>query len=588
MDRLRQSIGTIQASLGGLSASQKMLMVMLAAVLGLTLLVVSQFAGRTEYVEFLSGASPEDRNAALVSLKAAGYPIQQDASGKVLVKPEDATVMMARLAEQGKLPSNTSDILDRIAAAPTWLSTRDDKRAAMARARAAELSRWIGAMQGIEKAQVFLDVPEAIGIGVPARTPRASVMVWPRGGDGVGLPQRTVDAIARLIGGAVTGLDATKVVVTDAVAGRDYKVRDESESGASDYREHVARTERDYREKLQKLVAHIPGAVVEVTADVDFTRVNSVREKALPLGEGTVSVVSKTIESNKNQQNITPGSDGATGANVATNVGANGGSGEKNEEVKNDTEFTVLPGKQVDRITDSRGMPTRLVASVNIPRDAIVAMIKVEKAPPPTGDAGAGGAAAPAADGAKEQPPTEQEITARFEREKTELASTIKPHLMGRTPEGGPVEGEVRVAMVSGGGMGVVGLASMNGGGGGGDGGMLSLVMGSGGGGGLIDKVLMGVLALVSLGMMLMMVRKAGKKLNIPTPEELVGLPPPKLDSGESVVGEADEGDAPLAGIELGEEQLRVEKMRQQVTELVKQKPDMAAKLINRWIAVEP
>ncbi len=588
MDRLRQSMSTIQASLGGLSASQKMLMVMLAAVLGLTLLVVSQFAGRAEYVEFLADASPEERNAALVSLRSVGYPVKQDANGKVLVKPEDATVMMARLAEQGKLPSNTSDILDRIAAAPTWLSTRDDKRAAMARARAAELSRWIGAMQGIEKAQVFLDVPEAIGIGVPARTPRASVMVWPRGGDGVGLPQRTVDAIARLIGGAVTGLDATKVVVTDAVAGRDYKVRDDSESGASDYREHVARTERDYREKLQKLVAHIPGAVVEVTADVDFTRVNSVREKALPLGEGTVSVVSKTIESNKNQQNITPGSDGATGANVATNVGASGGSGEKNEEVKNDTEFTVLPGKQVDRITDSRGMPTRLVASVNIPREAIIAMIKLEKAP--TADAAADGAANGAAEGAKEQPPSEQEITTRFEREKTELAGTIKPHLMGRTPEGGPVEGEVRVAMVSGGGMGVGGggLASFtSGGGGGGDGGMLSLVLG-GSGGGLIDKALVGVLALVSLGMMLMMVRKAGKKLNIPTPEELVGLPPPKLDSGESVVGEADEGDAPLAGIELGEEQLRIEKMRQQVTELVKQKPDMAAKLINRWIAVEP
>jgi hypothetical protein len=113
--------------------------------------------------------------------------------------------------------------------------------------------------------------------------------------------------------------------------------------------------------------------------------------------------------------------------------------------------------------------------------------------------------------------------------------------------------------------------------GGGGGGGLLSL------GGGVLDKALLGALVVVALGMMFMLVRKSGKKPNMPTAEELVGLPP-ELEAPSDVIGDALEGDSPLSGIEVGEDEVQSQKMLEQVADLVKDSPETAAKLLNRWI----
>ena len=89
-----------------------------------------------------------------------------------------------------------------------------------------------------------------------------------------------------------------------------------------------------------------------------------------------------------------------------------------------------------------------------------------------------------------------------------------------------------------------------------------------------------------ALGMMALMVKRAGKRVDMPTPEELVGLPP-ALETKTDLVGEADETETAMAGIEVGEEEIKASKMRESVSEFIKQNPDAASKLLNRWVAVE-
>jgi flagellar biosynthesis/type III secretory pathway M-ring protein FliF/YscJ len=101
-----------------------------------------------------------------------------------------------------------------------------------------------------------------------------------------------------------------------------------------------------------------------------------------------------------------------------------------------------------------------------------------------------------------------------------------------------------------------------------------------------MDTVILGALALVAVGMMLSMVRKAGRKVDLPTAEELVGIPPALKNAGD-LVGEADEGDTAMAGIEVGDDQLKTSKILEQVGKLVDESPGDAAKLINRWVVVE-
>jgi flagellar biosynthesis/type III secretory pathway M-ring protein FliF/YscJ len=102
----------------------------------------------------------------------------------------------------------------------------------------------------------------------------------------------------------------------------------------------------------------------------------------------------------------------------------------------------------------------------------------------------------------------------------------------------------------------------------------------------MVEMIVLGVLALVSVGMMFSMVKRAGKKVDLPTAEELVGLPP-ALDVAGDMVGEADESDSPMAGIEISDDEVKLQKMREQVAELIAQNPESAASLIGRWISEE-
>ncbi|HLO42449.1 MAG TPA: hypothetical protein VK176_15610, partial [Phycisphaerales bacterium] len=185
--------------------------------------------------------------------------------------------------------------------------------------------------------------------------------------------------------------------------------------------------------------------------------------------------------------------------------------------------------------------------------------------------------------------PTEAEITARFDAEKTRIVASLTPHVQTRDSKGNVTSGDVVVSMVSmdmpalaggegGGLLGTIGLGG--GGGGGGGGGILSL------GGGMIDTIVLGVLALIALFMMLSMVKKSAKSLELPTAEELVGVPPQVELKGEAI-GEAAEGEMAMSGIEIDDQEMRMAKMLESVNEMVQQDPTMAAQALNRWVQLD-
>jgi hypothetical protein len=215
------------------------------------------------------------------------------------------------------------------------------------------------------------------------------------------------------------------------------------------------------------------------------------------------------------------------------------------------------------------------VATVSVPRGYVIAAIQSEKA-------AAGGA--PGTEAAPAPAPSEAEVQARFDAERKSIEEAVRPHLQARTTEGQLVPGEVMVALVAGeGGIASTPLRRGSGaaGSGGGGGGVATILAY---GGGIIDKVVLGALALVAVGMMFLMVRKAGKKVELPSPEQLVGLPP-ALATRSDLVGEADESETPIEGIEVGEDEIKAGKLREQVSELIKKSPEIAGNMLNRWVS---
>src|SRR5690606_31283406 len=89
---------------------------------------------------------------------------------------------------------------------------------------------------------------------------------------------------------------------------------------------------------------------------------------------------------------------------------------------------------------------------------------------------------------------------------------------------------------------------------------------------GRVETVALGALAAVSLAMMMLMVRKGAKAVSMPSAEELVGIPP-ALATASDLIGEAEEGDTAMVGIEIDDQTLKTQKMLEEVAEMVKSKP---------------
>lgn len=585
MDQIRRALATVGKQLGQLGTTQKLLIASLAVIVLMVLFVVSQYASKPKTEELALGQrSVEEIQAAMATLRGAGIEARMSESGAIVVPVGRRSDAMSKLGEARQLPADSTFLFRDLIQSQNWWASREQNTRNYHFALRNELGRQIGSYSGVKSAEVNLDIPENTGLGAAARKPTASVSVVTTGG--VPLAQSTVDAIAVHVAGAVAGLDVDRVRVIDAANGRQRKPSTKDDLLPTTYLEQATRVETQTREKLLELLSYIPGVVVAVTAQVDVTQVNAQVQKNLDKGEGTVAMVKKETNSSTTQnepsRGAEPGLRSNTGADLAR---ASSGAGSKLEQTQDDREMENFVGTRTERIIDPRGMPTRLAVSVNVPQGYVVQLLQKEKAAA-AGATGAPGAPAGGGQSPNNAAPTDAEIEARFAKEQAKVVASLTPHVKTVGADGRPITGDVVVSMIPmdappagvSGGAGGAGAAPTGGVGG--------LIGGLALGGSMIDKVVLGALALVALFMMLSLVRRAARRVELPTAEELVGVPP-TLTTPTDMVGEADEGETALAGIEVNESEMRSRKILESVGEMVKQDPESAAKLVNRWMATE-
>lgn len=585
MEQFRQVVATIQRYLGQLTTVHKLLIGSLAVIAAMALFLVSQYAGQASMVDFAPGASAEEQQRAAAFLSQRGIPfVVTGASVRVPSGQRDAA--FAQWAQSGEMPGDKDRLFRALIEKQAWYNTRQMNDQIYNRALESELAATITNFAGVRSASVVISAPERIGLGAAVIRPTATVAVFTD--NNAPLSQSTVDAIAGFVAGAKAGLDSSRVTVIDAVQNRQMRARGPEDWSASTYLEHARKVEETTREKLGELLGFIPGVMIAVTAQVDVTQLRRETVSHPKPGEGTVSLPSKEQTVQNNQTGGGPGGEPGVRSNAALDINQGPGSaGSVSTQKTEETQYENHVGLTKDSVVDPKGMPTMVAVSVNVPRGYIAALL--EQANAAGGNPPAGGAAAPA----------EAAVTDKFEKDvKPAVMEMILPHVRAMTQAANAnvdpqtlrtmLLTQVNVAMIpldlsggviSGGG-GMVG--SMLGGGGGGTSGGLSGLLGSG----ILDRVILVGLSLAAMGMMVMMVRKAGRKIELPTPEELVGVPP-KLEARNDLIGEADESDTPMAGIEVGEDEVRSQKMLEQVGELVSTSPEQAAKLLTRWIQVE-
>jgi flagellar biosynthesis/type III secretory pathway M-ring protein FliF/YscJ len=578
MDQLRRIMASINKQLKPTSASFKVAVAAIVLVVLLALYIVAQSAGRAEMQELLPGVAAPDQVAAKNHLDNLGIK-NELRGGKLYVASGDAIRAKAVLAESGALPNDKTLMFENLLAKQSWTNSKQQNEQNYLVALQNELSSTIQHFRGVKSAKVIIDVPESVGLGAAVRKPTASATVFTSNGEP--MPQSMVDAVAGFISGSRAGLDVTRVRIIDGANHAQRRARTEEDTVSGTYLEQAAKVEAQTREKVLDLLSYIPDVIVAVTAQVDVTRVTAQVQNFLPENKGTVSLDRKTTDSTSSSTETTPSAEPGLGSNVTADINrGNGVAGSRTETNENTTEKENHVGSRSESIVDPKGHPTMVAVSVNVPKGFVAA-----QKPAPAAGAAAPTAPAPITDADQDFQEIRKTIIASVKpqvRAMTVLANgntdpkaiealvdqSISVNLIPDPPRAAPTTLPTGI------------LASFTAGGSNGGGGMLNL------GGGLIDKAVLGLLALVAMTMMIMMVKRAGRKTEIPSAEELVGLPP-ALEAQGDVIGEADEGEMAMPGIEVGEDEMQSQKMLEQVGELVSTSPEAAAKLIGRWINVE-
>jgi flagellar M-ring protein FliF len=548
MDFIRKWLAQIQLQLANLSISQKMLIATLAIIIPVSLWFVFQYAASPMMAPVLDQPIDAARRAQIISY-LDGRGIRYDTVGdRIRVPMEKRYDVLAGLQMSELLPEDTSRGFDALVTQQTWWNSSQQNRQLYMIAKQNVLAQIVRKYPWVRDATVIISMPEQAGFGASHQRPSASVNVVTAGS---ALDQKKVDAVAGLVSGSVAGMLPSDVVVIDAAQGRQWKTKAPGEISTSDYLEQIHAQERHVHEKITSALQYIRNVIVAVNVEVDLTAKRT--ESTTFNREGSVELL--TSEENKTSKTTDgvaaaePGVRANTGADVAA---AAASKGTTTEETR--TAFEPHAGQNRVSAVDPGGAPTRISATVNVPRSFFVALFKQSK---------------PGDDKAE---PKDDDLKPLIEEHLGRIKKQIEPLVMTKQtgtvvvdvyPDTGP-------ALVNG--VNIDPASAATG----------STLMVNG----MAKNIGLGALAMVSLTLMLMMVRKAGQKPRTPTVQELAGVPPP-VPTEDELIGEAEESDPTLTGMELTEDAIRHRKLAEQVSEMVKTNPSEVATIVRRWIRKE-
>ncbi len=312
-----------------ISALQRFGIGRLAAILG----VAAGVAAALFALVLNAGSEPKALLYSNLDLKEAGSITQAlDQAGiKYDVKGDGSTIMVPRdkvastrimLSSKG-LPTSGSvgyEIFDQTSPLGQTDFVQNLNRQ---RALEGELARTIRSLQGVSSARVHLVLPKRQLFEDEAESPSASIVIGIAGREPT--PDQ-VRALRNLVAGAVPDLKPEKVTVVDErgklLAGADDG--EEADQAADNAR---TQTEERIRKTVKDLVEGVVGAGrarVQVSADLDLSRVTTQEEKYDP--DGQVVRSTQTVDENSKQNDAKAGEAVGASQNVpGQSASASGG-----------------------------------------------------------------------------------------------------------------------------------------------------------------------------------------------------------------------------------------------------------------------
>ena len=559
MQALRNTLDLIRTRLSGLSPTAKLLAGSLLVIIAMGLFLVAQWSATVSTVPFT--VTPAAYEQAKTFLANRGVTFVEE-NGRLMVPAERYGELLAGFAEQGGGNEAGIDFNAMVGLDSPFDTTRQSETKKLI-ALQNVLARTISGFRNVKSATVFISPKPATPLGASRHVQTASVHVTMRMG---GLTQDQVDSIAAMIAGTQAGLKPESVSVTDGM--QNYKTTFGRAGAGGENLEQSLKIADAVQARIGTLLASIEGVRIAVNPQVVTVERKRTKTEfrdgiSVPVSEST-----QTSETKGATPTREPGTVPNTGMQVMSTPS---GAGQSSTERAENKYLSQIPGTTELEI-DPTGYATKIDVGVAIPWSYFVKVWKLRN---------------PAADGAEAKEPDEAAISAVRDEEIARIKKLVEP-LVATDAVIDAKKGAVEVSwfydfaeelaqpsMAASIGEIVLG----GGGGGGGGGGAISI-----GSDGLIKPIGLGVLAVVSLFFMFNIAKKASTREQLPSAEELAGVPPMLESDGGDIIGEADEATPALEGMELDDDSLRRQQMLDQLNELASRDPEELSGILRRWM----
>ncbi len=542
MEFLKRNLTQIQSQLNGMSFATRWLIGSLVVIMLLVGSMLVYWGGSADMVP-VDGITTGTTAEAVTILEADGITTKV-IGGELLVAKDDLHKAVGSLGRGGRLNPNAYSAFDQILSkdGTSWMDSSTDKNRKYLLAKGHFLSAVIGSFPNVESASVILDKPEANGFGVTHVDPSASVMVTMRSGSKVS--RQMADTMIHMVSSAVAGLQEQFVTISDTTNSRSFTAADADEVDAIANVEATLANERLHKQKIEQVLRSWEGVMVAVkivTSQVVREQIQSREYGKEPIALSETEETSSRNVSNAGEPGIRP--------NVGSSIDGGGGSGTEQTTSRTTEQFNSPLLTKDSLQTLAGNMIRKINVSVVVPRSYYVRIFKAQN---PEGDA-----------------PSDEDLQPIIAKEEEKIAKVVQPQIVSSDEQMQP--GQISVEMVYDQAYLEPAVAGVSGG--------LGSVVSSG----MAEYGILGGLALMSFGLMFYMVRRATRKEEMPTIEELAGVPP-TLPTDDDLMGEVDEMGNTLAGVELDEDELRARQIADQISDLVRANPEEAGGLLTKWV----
>ena len=550
MEFVNRQLAVIRERLEGVPLATKMLVGALAVIAGLVAMLSVLYAGQSTMQplsQFASGRTDE------VVMKLASAGLETEVRGaQVYVKANDFEGALALLAQDAMLDKNAAGAFSGVVSSPWMTNAQNDRE--FLKAMMAYVGRVASKMNGVKSAEVIIVPARRTTFGSSHQRPSGSVTVEMKSGGGI--PKPTQKALADLVASSIADLRPEDVRVIDANTGRSYQIAGQDDMLPTDLLELVHSFEGSHKQRIHELLGHIPGVVVAVNVAVDTTHREEV--KSLSYLDSQPLLRERSDESERRRQ--PPSGPAGVRPNTQMSIDSGGGVLEIETESTTETEFMpMVPTEESVRRVAGHALE-RVNVSINVPRSWFVSVYRSSR-PPATGEA--------------PEPPGDAELQPIIERELGRIREQVQPQIATRVG-GVEVPGTVVAKMV----YDAQSFDALTAGGGAAGAAVEAIGSAWAGSGPVI------AMALAAVGLMLFLVKRATREEDLPSVEELAGIPE-DLGLDGSLIADAAGADTALEGHEISEEELRSRRIAEQIGDLILSNPDDAGNLLGRWVEAD-